>query len=348
MHIPHSKPFLDDNDIKSVMRVLESAYLSSGPLCKKFGQKTAEIFERKFALPTQSGTDALTLALFALNLRPESKIAIPAYICSALLDALKLNSLIPEPVDISKSTLAIDPILVNGLGDNAAAVIGAHLFGIPAPLHKINHPLLIEDCAQTINAENDGVKTGTSGILTVCSFYATKLLTTGHGGAVITDNIDFYTRMSENINHDNNPLWTPHFHFQLSDFNASLGLSQIKKLDMLIERRRDIALRYHTALGTASCFKLSESYSRFVVIAEEGAEKLIHKFISAGIEAKRPVFKPVHRYLNLPEKNFPNAEWAYSNIVSIPLYPAMTELEIEYIENFLEKHKNEMRCRASA
>jgi dTDP-4-amino-4,6-dideoxygalactose transaminase len=347
MHIPHSKPFLDSSDANSVNKVLESAYLSTGPLCQRFAQKTARLFDKKFSIPTQSGTDALALALFALKQKPGSEIAIPAYICSALLDALKLNGLIPKPLDISKSALAIKTELVNEQKQNISAVIGAHLFGIPAPLHKIEHPVLIEDCAQTINAEIDGIKTGTTGILTVCSFYATKLLTTGHGGAVITDNIDLHTRMTNNINHDNNPSWRPHFHFQMSDFNASLGLSQIEKLDALLKKRREIALRYYTALGTPKHFHSSESYSRFIIIAEDGAEKLIEKFNYVGIEAKRPVYKPIHRYLNLPKKDFPNAEWAYSHIVSIPLYPAMTELEIEYIQQFLEKHKNEMRCRTS-
>jgi dTDP-4-amino-4,6-dideoxygalactose transaminase len=348
MYIPHSKPFLDNSDMLSVKKVLESAYLSSGTVSEKFSTYISALFGRNYAVPTQSGTDAVTLALSALQPEQNDKIAVPAYVCSALLDALKLNSLIPVPVDISKSTLAIDCNTVNEQAGTFFAVIGAHLFGIPAPLHKIQHNRLIEDCAQTLNAETENIKTGTTGIITICSFYATKLLTTGHGGAVVTDSFDLFNRMSKNIDHDNNSEWTPHFHFQMSDYNAALGLSQIQKLDFFLRKRRDIALRYHKALGAEKDFNSKESYSRFIVIAEKGADDLINKFNSSGIEAKRPVFKPIHRYLNLPVKNFPNTEWAYSHVVSVPLYPAMTELEIEFIENFLEKHKNEMRCRTSA
>jgi len=347
MKISHSKPFLNDDDFLSVSGVLRSAFLSSGTFNGEFADEIGKVLRKRFVLATQSGTDALTAAIFSLNIKENSVIIVPSYACSALLDAIDANSCVPHPVDISLENFGLNIDMANSVGFNVGAVIGAHMFGIPMPLHEINHNNLIEDCAQTLKARIDGRTTGEMGLLSISSFYATKLLTTGHGGAVATDREDLHKRMAVSFDHDNNAKRGKHFHFALSDYNAALGLSQIAKLDGMLEKRRAIADRYYKRLGSSLDFNGTESYSRFTVIAEQGAERLISKFNKVGIEAKRPVFKPIHRYLNLSAKNFPNTEWAYEHIVSIPIYPAMTESEIEYIELFLEKHRDEMRCRTS-
>jgi dTDP-4-amino-4,6-dideoxygalactose transaminase len=348
MKIHHSKPFLEASDKSSVCNVIDKAFLSYGETSKLFSTKIASTLNKKYAIATQSGTDALTASIYALNLKKGDKIIVPAYVCSALLDAIAANDCIPIPVDISKKSLGINIDLVNEQQKNVAAVIGAHMFGIPSPLYKIKHINLIEDCAQTLNVSIDNHKVGSMGQISVCSFYATKLLTTGHGGAVASDNIEIYEKLLKNFNHDKNNNWEQHRHFLMSDFNASLGIVQIDKLDRMIIIRNEIASRFRKALGENDKIISNNAYSRFIVESLIGIDELLNKFNISGIEAKRPIYLPIYKYLNIDCKNFPNTQWAYNHIISIPLYPSMTELEIEYIETFLREHKNEMRCRPSA
>ena len=155
MKINHSKPYFGDEDVAAVSEVLRSAYVTNGPKAAELGLKTASLLGRKHGLATQSGTDALALAFSALGLRKGAKIAVPAYVCSAPLDALALLNLEPVPVDISPDTLAIDIEKADAAAATCEAVLGAHLFGVPAPLHKITGAPRVEDCAQTLDVEVD-------------------------------------------------------------------------------------------------------------------------------------------------------------------------------------------------
>ena len=346
MKINHSKPYFDDSDKNAVISLINSHFSACGPMSEKLGFTAAEFMSKKYGIAVQSGTDALTSALSVLGLKQGARIALPAYICSAPLDAVALCGFKPVPVDIDLDTFAISAELLEKEKD-IDAVIGAHLFGIPANLQKITHENFIEDCAQTLCTAKNGRKVGATGRISITSFYSTKLVAAGHGGVVAVNEKDLYNALLSSMNHDKNETWKPHFHFLMSDLNAALGLAQCAKIDFMIERRRTIAGRFAAALDC----KLPDNnsvYSRFLVTAECGIDKGMELFQEAGIEAKRPVYKPLFHYLNLPPSSFQNAQWAHDNIISVPIYPALTETEVEYIENFLEKHKNVYRCRPSA
>ena len=347
MKINHSKPYFDSSDSDSVLRTLESRFVSCGPLSLKFGESSAAYLGKKYGIPTQSGTDALTVALKSLNLPKGSEVAVPAYICSAPLDSLALCGLKPVPVDVDRETLSISVEKLNS-GKDYPAVIAAHLFGVPAPLHLIENINVIEDCAQTLGCNINGRRVGSLGKLAICSFYATKLLTTGHGGLVAVDDPSLNESIFKLLDHDKQEKWEPHLHFLMSDLNASLGIAQLSKLDFMIEKRKEIAARFYKALGNKG--DLPESiFSRFLVFPSEGeVEDIIEKFHEAGIESKRPVYKPLYKYLELDDDAFPNAKWAHENIISVPIYPALSEPEIVYIENFLENHKDDLCCWPSA
>ena len=128
----------------------------------------------------------------------------------------------------------------------------------------------------------------------------------------------------------------------MSDLNAALGISQIDKLNKMLSIRREIASRYLKALGGKSDL-VNSIYSRFLVITEEKCDKMIEVFNKEGIEAKRPIYKPLFQYLQLDAKEFPNAQWAHDHIISVPIYPGMVEPEIDTIETFLEANRNELR-----
>ncbi len=340
--IHHSRPFFDAGDENSIIQVLHDRYISSGRKAAFLGKVGAQLLRRKWAIPVQSGTDALVSALKILGLKEGAKVAVPAYICSAPLDALAFLGLRPVPVDIDRNTMAVDAELVNCL-KGLEAVIAAHLFGIPAPLHEIRNDNLIEDCAQTLGVKSGARTVGSMGRLSICSFYATKLVTSGHGGMIAGDETGLYRKAMDLFDHDNRDNWEPHLHFRMSDLNAALGISQLKKLDRFISDRRRIASRYAEALGQRKSG--NSIFSRFLVVPAKGdAGAVIKMFEKAGIEAKRPVFKPVYIYLGEPARRFPNSAWAHEKIVSIPIYPGMEESHVERIAELLERRKDDLRC----
>ena len=201
MRIDHSRPDFDKEDKASLLSVLNSNFVSNGSIAEKFADKICKITDRQYGIAVQSGTDALTCALKALSLPAGAEIAVPAYICSAPLDALASCGLKAIPVDIDRNTLGISPEAVNKR-KNLSGVIAAHLFGIPSPFFRIRHPGLIEDCAQTLGTEIEGHTVGSMGAMSICSFYATKLLTSGHGGMLLTDNREIYHSVNMLLMHD--------------------------------------------------------------------------------------------------------------------------------------------------
>jgi perosamine synthetase len=339
--INHSKPYFDASDDEAVLKVLRDHFASNGPQAQNLGRRGALLLGKKYAIPTQSGTDAITAALTVLGLKSGSKVVLPAYICSAPLDSLEFCGCEPVPVDVDKKTLALSIQQTNDK-KNIDAVLAAHLFGIPAPLFQLDNSTLIEDCAQTLAISVDDHKVGSMGKIAICSFYATKLLTTGHGGLIAVDDEDLFKKIKNLFIHDKQDEWAPHLHFMMSDLNAALGVSQMIKLNEMLSIRQKIATRFLKALDNG--YELGNSiYSRFIVVTEGLSDDMICAFNIAGIEAKKPVHKPLFQYLNLDKKQFPNAQWAHEHIISVPIYPGMTDSEIDTIETFLEANRHELR-----
>jgi UDP-4-amino-4-deoxy-L-arabinose-oxoglutarate aminotransferase len=343
--IPHSRPTLGPADQTALAEVLAGGHLTHGPRAERLGAAMAARLGRRWGIAVQSGTDALTAALALLDLPPGAPVGVPAYSCTAPLDAIAALGLTPVPIDIDRETLAISPPAANacpGLG----TIIAAHLFGIPAPLAEIRHPAWIEDCAQTLPAAD--VAVGRGGRLTTCSFYATKLLATGHGGLLAGDDPADCARAMDLFRHDQRDTWRPHLHFLMSDLDAALGLAQLARLDEFIAARRRLAERFSRALGIATRLPAG-NVSRFLVEADPARlTTLLAEFADAGIEAKRPVHLPIYRALGRTAAEFPGAAWADATLLSVPLYPAMAEAEAVRIEAFLESHRHDLRRRPSA
>jgi dTDP-4-amino-4,6-dideoxygalactose transaminase len=325
--------------------MLADGYATSGPRAKRLGAAMAARLGRRWGIAVQSGTDALTAALALLDLPRGTKIGVPAYSCTAPIDAVVALGLVPEPIDIARETICLSPAAAKARPD-IGAIIAAHLFGIPAPLADIRHPALIEDCAQTL--PTTGVDVGRHGRFTICSFYATKLLATGHGGLIAGDSPEDFERAMDLFLHDQRDTWHPHLHFLMSDLNAALGLSQLARLDEFIAARRRLAARFSCALGISGNLPPGV-FSRFLVEAKPARlAAMLANFADAGIEAKRPVHLPIYRALGRSATEFPEAARTDATLISVPLYPAMTESETVRIETFLEKHRHDLRRRPSA
>jgi dTDP-4-amino-4,6-dideoxygalactose transaminase len=290
-----------------------------------------------------SGSTALQLALLAAGVRPGSKVAVPAYCCAALLNAVSGAGALPLLVDSEPGGyhLAVED-LARRWTPEVSAIVVAHLFGDPidvAPFQEFGVPV-IEDCAQSIGATRRGRFTGGDGSLSIGSFYATKVLTTGQGGLVATSRPDFAEAVRELTEYDNRDTWQPRFSVGMSEIQAALGLWQLERLSSFLSRRRAIANYYAERLleslgvvpANRSASEAEPIYYRFTLRARE-AETAFRRLRELGVDSKRPVYRPLHHYLG---GDYPQAQSAHEQIVSLPIYPGLSDAEVEAVARAVE------------
>lgn len=333
--IPHSRPTLGEEEAAAAAAVVRSGHVAQGPIAEQFERELAARCGRPTAAVTGSGTAGLYLALRALDTGPGREVVIPSYVCSALLNAVRMTGAEPVLADVEPRSGNIDPLDVRRkLTKRSAAIIVAHLFGRPAPVDEIvalGVPV-IEDCAQAIGADIGGRPVGSFGELAVFSFYATKVITTGEGGAVAGDR-QFVERVRDLCEYDNKADGRLRFNFKMSDIQAAVGKCQLRRLDGFIERRRTLVQMYLEQLqgvGRATMSaRAGEIHYRFVVDAGETAEGRAQRLRSLGIGAARPVFRPLHRLLDHPP--LAGAEEAWEVHLSLPIYPSLQDGEIDTV-----------------
>lgn len=335
MHIAHSKPTLGKAEAKALSDVMASGYLAQGPKVAAFEKAFSRFLGVRGAVAVNSGTSALHLTLLALGIKPGDEVIIPSYVCTAVLNAVNYTGAKAVLADISIGfNLSYDSAR-RRITKHTKAIILPHLFGYPAEIDRflsLGIPI-IEDCAQSIGAVYKGRKAGSFGKAAIFSFYATKMMTTGYGGMVASNDKQLLDRVKDLREFDHRDDYKPRFNYQMSDLAARLGIAQFKKLPQFIRKRIAIARQYAQAFGnySASCGCHSQPVFYRYIIMVGNIERAIRLLATRGIEAKRPVYKPIHRYLNLPPRDFPVTEQVYKTALSIPIYPSLTGKETDYI-----------------
>jgi dTDP-4-amino-4,6-dideoxygalactose transaminase len=285
-----------------------------------------------------SGTAALYLALMALGTGADDEVVIPSYVCTALWHAVRLTGATPVLVDIEPATYQPSPQAVaRALTRHTKAVIVPHMFGLPADVMTLkSHGIpVIEDCAQTLGVTVRGTPVGSTGELAICSFYATKLLTAGEGGMVLGREESLLDRVRALRQYDEQGTLNQAFNYKMTDMQAALGLCQVARLESFLARRRAIAARYHEAVRQVGLTPpwvpagLEHGYFRYVVRLTKPVDPALDRALTLGIGCRRPVFRPIHRYLDLP--CFPETDAAWEQALSIPLYPALTDHEVDRV-----------------
>ena len=347
--IPHSRPAIDQEDLRATAEVLRSGQIAQGPWVERFEREMAAFFGLQCGVAVSSGTAALELALRALRIGAGDEVIMPSYVCAAPWLATQRVGAEARLVDIDLNTFNIDPIAAcQAVTTKTRAIVVPHLFGLPADLtalEQIGVPL-IEDCAQTLGVTEQGRPVGTVGRLTVCSFYATKLLCAGEGGMVLSNEGALLERVRSLREYDGAPTLDPSsFNLKLTDVQAALGLSQLGRFSAFHERRRLLAAGYRKALSTAAavCPSLppgrAHGYYRFVIrlphlrTNSDGLSLLISRLEQQGIHCRKPVYRPLHRYLD--QAGFPNSDEADRTALSIPIYPDLTDDEVQQIQQSL-------------
>ncbi len=340
--IPHSRPSLGQEDIRAVTEVLRSGQVAEGPAVAQFERGMAAYLGLQGGVAVSSGTVALELALRALGVGHGDNVLLPSYVCSAPWLAVQRVGAQARIVDIDPETYNLDPQKVRkARTSRTRAVIVPHMFGLPADLttlQSLGIPL-IEDCAQTLGATEQGRSVGTVGILTICSFYATKLLCTGEGGMVLSNDAVLLERVGALREYDQAPsLNAAAFNCKMTDLQAAMGIAQLDQLGTFLEQRAALAAIYRESLP-AEIFTLpfvpsgrTHCYYRFVVRVPKGLQSpdeftaYLSRMAHRGLQCRKPVFRPLHRYLELPD--FPASDEADGAAISLPIHPSLTEVEI--------------------
>lgn len=289
----------------------------------------------KGGVAVNSGTSALHICLLALGIKKGDEVILPTYICTAPLNAIYYSNATPVVVDINWKDLNISISEVKKkLTSKTKAIIVPHIFGTPAGIDEflaLGIPV-IEDCAHSIGAKYKGKRVGSLGLLSIFSFYATKMLTTGEGGMVLSNNEKLLSKIRDMRDYDEKDNFRLRFNYKMTDIEAVLGLSQLKKLPEFIKKRKEIAEKYNKIFSGNfnTFFNLKESvFYRYIIEIKGNAETYINRLKNKGVECRKPVYKPLHQYLGL--KGFPVAEKIHQSTISIPIYPSLTDKEMNFI-----------------
>jgi dTDP-4-amino-4,6-dideoxygalactose transaminase len=339
-------------EIDSIIKqtIDNSSFIMGAPV-KEFDKNWAEYCNSQFSFGVANGTEAIRLSLLALDIKQGDEVITSPNTFIATTEAISAVGATPVFVDIDESTYTINPDQIEEkITERTKAIIPVHLYGHPCDMEKIveiarrRNIKILEDCAQSHGATFKGKKTGTIGNISGFSMFPAKILGAfGDAGAIITDN----ERLAEKINLlRNHGRFSKYEHLQ-EGFNSRIDALQanilnvkLKHLDNWIEKRRQLANKYkEELLEVVTCPRekdwASHSYYMYVIRTEkrdELREFLEKNEISCQIHYPIPLhLQPAYKHLNYKEGDFPITEKVANEILSIPLYPELTEEQQNYI-----------------
>lgn len=375
--INYGRQCIEEDDIQSVVETLTSDFLTQGPKVKEFEDSLACCCNARYAVAYSSGTAALHGAYFAMGLDEGDEIITSPMTFLATSNAALFLGSKPVFVDIEPDTGNINADLIEqAITDRTKAIVPVHFAGHPCDLDKINtiakanDLFVVEDGCHALGAEYRDTKIGSCKYsdMTVFSFHPVKTITTGEGGAVLTNDENFYDRLMMFRQHgvtktadklinktDSDGDWyyeMQHlgYNYRITDIQAALGFSQLKKLDRFISRRREIVEIYRKAFEGNDCFDIpvERDYARsgwhlypirlkdkckikkkeiFTKLRENGLGVQVH-YIPVHLQ-------PYYQQLGFEKGAYPNAEDFYTREISIPLFSAMSQEDILYVTNVL-------------
>jgi dTDP-4-amino-4,6-dideoxygalactose transaminase len=366
--LPFHRPFIDAEEIEEVADTLRSGWLTMGPKTLQFERDFAAYVGAPHAIAVSSATAGLHLAVDALELRPGDEVITSPYTFTATAAVVLHAGARPVFADIDEQTLALDPgEVARRITPRTRALLPVHMAGHPCDMDALHalaqqHGLaVIEDAAHALPARWRGRMIGTLSDLTVFSFYAGKNITTGEGGMITTAREDLAarlrTRRLHGISRDAWKRYTaqgawyyeveyPGFKYNMTDINAALGLHQLRKSDRFHALRARYAARYRAGLGDvpellmpAEAPAVEHAWHLFIVRVREerlriGRDEVIEALRARNIGTSVH-FIPLHlqpfyqRALDCGPDDFPRATAAYRGAISLPLYPRMTEDDVD-------------------
>lgn len=375
--IPYGRQHIDGEDIAAVVQALQSDWLTQGPMIEKFEQAIAQQVQAKYAVSVCNATAALHVACRALGLgcgdrlwtSPNTFLASAncALFCGAQVDFVDIN---PHTYNLCPIALAEKLKRAEKQGALPKIIMPVHFAGQSCEMEKIfqlakrYRCFVLEDASHAMGADYNETKVGSCKYsdISVFSFHPVKIMTTGEGGVAVTNQAHLYEKMKRLCSHGmtKNPdemdklsegKWYYQqidlgYNYRLTDLQAALGLTQLKKLEKFIIRRRFLAKRYHEKLADLPIqlplqHHLDQSSWHLYVIQVADRGKIFTQLRDAGIGVQVhyiPVHtQPYYQKMGFQHGDFPNAEQYYAQAITLPLYYDLTNEEQDFVINTLKK-----------
>jgi perosamine synthetase len=363
--IPYGRQSLDDRDVLAVAETLRSDWLTTGPAVERFECALAEFTGARHAVAVSSGTAALHAAVHALGIGPGEEVIVPPMTFAATANAVVFEGGTPVFADVDPDTLLLDPAQVERkISGRTKAVIPVDYAGQPCDYDCLRamverHGIaLIADACHSLGAQYKGRRAGSLADMTVFSFHPVKHITTGEGGMITTDDAALASRLRRFRNHGISmdcrqrseacswyyEMEELGWNYRLSDIQCSLGTSQLQKLPGWLTRRRQIAAAYDAAFAShpwkplAMQIDVSHAWHLYVVQMPPGGDRAqaFRALRNAGIGVNVH-YIPVHlhpfyrRRFSTGPGLCPQAEQAYERLLSLPIYPGMSDSDVKAV-----------------
>ena len=356
--IPLAQPNIGDREVELVTRVLRSDVLAMGPFTVEFEQRLAELAGRRHAVACSSGTAGLHLAVRGLGIGTGDEVITTPFSFVASANCMLFERALPRFVDIEEESLGMDPALVEAAAsDRTRALLPVHVYGNAARIDELETLartrgwVLVEDSCEALGGRLNGRPLGSFGDASVFAFYPNKQITTGEGGAVLTDDADLAERMRSmrNQGRDADGTWMHHvqlgFNYRIDEMSAALGVAQLERLAELRAGRDRVAADYAEALAGRDWVRLPRAAQGadvdwFVYVIRldplVDRDRIVGQLEARGVPS-RPYFSPIHLQPLYTEQfgyrpgSFPVTERVAATTLAIPFSSRMGRDEVDRV-----------------
>ncbi|MGC8960630.1 MAG: DegT/DnrJ/EryC1/StrS family aminotransferase [Chloroflexia bacterium] len=371
MEIPLARPYTDEKEELAVAAVIRSGWVSQGPKVIEFEQMVADFVGARFAVATNSCTSALHVSLLLQGVKEGDEVICPAFTCMATANAIRHAGAFPVFVEIDPRTFNLDPNAVDrAVTPRTRAIMVVHQIGLAADMDSLreiarkHHLAIVEDAATALGGTYKGKAIGSLGSPTCFSFHPRKVITTGEGGMITTDDPDLAERarilrshgasISDLERHKaRGVIYAAYpeagYNYRMTDMQAAMGIEQMKKLPWILERKREIARFYDMELARIPGVETpyvpdyaEHSYQSYLIRLPVSLDRdaLLREMAARGISCRHGIaplhLEPYYRRL-YGEIHLPVTEEVSRRTLFLPIYPQMTYEELRYVVDNLRE-----------
>jgi len=371
--VPLAKPYFDSDELDEIRGVLDSGWVSQGPKVKEFEDKAAKYLGVKYAIAVTNCTAALHLSLLSVGIKEEDEVLVADYTFPATGHSVLYCRAKPVFVDVDSRTYNIDPSLIEDkITDKTKAIIPVHTFGQPAEMDEImeiakDHNLkVIEDAACAFGAMHKNNFAGTIGDIGCFSFHARKGITTGEGGMVVTNdrniadfirNFSIFGATSAWDREKSNKFTIPEFtkvgyNYKMSDVTAAIGVAQLRKLDNIIERKRELARYWDEILQEINFIEspyvsddVKHIYQSYVVLVDKRINRnnMIETLLKNGVQTQIGTYASHVQPVYNSNDRCPISFDIFKRSLALPVYYQMKEEDIDAVVQSFKKAMEELK-----